>query len=216
MKQFLIPLAIAILFACNPDAWSQQGPPGGRKGPPGGGQGGPPGGKGGPPGGGQRGGQPGGGQKGGPPGGGQARNQPARSTSYPRISRSQTPLQKIRSALSLIRLKRELRAEHYAKLSSSLAAAAGVSTVSEPLERLSRTVADMVSKYRLGSSDYRNLAKVLHDAVQPQLLSAERLNMTVKYTRESFNKTEATPEELDLVEDSLREYKTRVPLFDPQ
>lgn len=212
MKKPLISLVVAVLFVFSTEAWSQQGPPGG-KGPPGGGrgggQGGPPGGgQGGPPGGGggQKGGPPGGGQKGGSQRGGGSSGRLVGSSSYRQVDRSRSPLEQIQSALSLVRLKRELRPEHYEKLTSSLVVAAGTSTASEPLNRLSRRVADLVSKHRLGYFESRDLATVLHDALRPQTPSEDRLNLTAKYTRTAFRKTDATAEELELITESLREY----------
>jgi hypothetical protein len=110
----------------------------------------------------------------------------------------------IQSALSLIRLKRELRPEHYAKLTTALTKSVGDANPTASLTKLSRNVADMVSKYRLGTSECRSLAAVLNRAMKPAELSGEKLSLTIADTRGPFRRVKATDDELNALEKSLR------------
>tara|TARA_Y100001934_G_C12372617_1_gene787326 strand:- start:469 stop:840 length:372 start_codon:yes stop_codon:yes gene_type:complete len=116
----------------------------------------------------------------------------------------------IQSPLSLIRLKRELRRDHYTKLSASLAAAAGETTVSPALTKLSRSVADAVSKYRLGTRKCRSLAAVMNDAMKPQEMSDEQMELAAEDARVPFKGIKASKEELAAIKKNLRIYMTEL------
>jgi hypothetical protein len=117
--------------------------------------------------------------------------------SYPRVSRTRTPLQLIQSSLSLIRLKRTLNGDHFGRLSAALnAAATGAKPTPASVAQLSKSVAEAVSKHRLGSRECKRLAQALHEAMNAEKFTGDLAKATVGEAQDSFSRTKATEAEL--------------------
>lgn len=120
--------------------------------------------------------------------------------------RTRTPIQQIESALSLIKIKRELTDEHREKLATGMFAAgeaAGSKVKPETITEVSYAVADAVNKHKLGYSQRKQLAAALLNTMNARGFDASQSKFTIGQVRGAFANTDAAAEELDGITKAL-------------
>jgi len=120
--------------------------------------------------------------------------------------RTRTPIQQIESALSLIKIKRELTDEHREKLATGMFAAgeaSGAKVKPETITKVSYAVADAVNKYKLGYSQRKQLAAALLNTMGAGGFDDSHTKFTIGQVSGAFSNTAATDKELDGITSAL-------------
>ncbi|MGB0583007.1 MAG: hypothetical protein ACPGVU_25265 [Limisphaerales bacterium] len=121
-------------------------------------------------------------------------------------NRTKTPIRQIQSALSFIKMKRELGDEHREKLAAGMVSAAdasGAKVSPEAITKISYTVADAVNKYKLSYSKQKQLSEALLITMGAAGFSDSETKFYIGKVRDSFAGTDASAEELNQITKAL-------------